>query len=100
MTNAWRPDEETTHFRSQLDHFNDGGKGQELGLIRWDMQLTFTAFLTWNGQTFGLDGTYGLALAVSPCSEAAICPVLGAGTPRLSITTKLGTDFLEDFTQH
>lgn len=74
-----------THFRSQLDHFNNGGKGQELGLIRWDLQLTFCTFLTWNGQRFDLDRTFTLALAVSPCSEAAIRPVLGAGTPRLAV---------------
>ena len=74
-----------THFRSQLVHFNDGGKGQELGLIRQDLQLTFTTFLTWNRQTFGLDGTFTLALAVFPYSEAAICSVLGAGTPRLAV---------------
>lgn len=72
-----------TCFRSELDHFNDGGKRYELCLIRWDKQLTFTPSLTCNGQTFGLDRTFTLSLPVSPYSEAAICPVLGAGTPRV-----------------
>lgn len=74
-----------TRFMSQLDPFNDGGKGQELGLSRRDLPLTLTTFLTWNGQTFSPDGSFTLALAVSPWSEAAICPVLGAGIPRLAV---------------
>lgn len=75
-----------THFRSQFDPFNDGGKGQELGLIRRNLQLTFTTFLTWTGQTFSLDGSFTLALAVFSCSEAAAHPVLGAGTSRLAVS--------------
>lgn len=34
------------HFEPQIDHSNNGEKGQAQGLIRWDLQLTFNTFLT------------------------------------------------------